>query len=382
MKSLLITNDFPPMSGGEAAWYGRVCAAIPPAEVVVLAPQVRGDRAFDARQRYPVVRTWAPTAAHPAARVTQMLLLFGRAARLARRQSIDAVHLGHLYLAPLGPILKRLFGIPYLIYLHGGEMAPYMRVPAVRSVVRGLVRHAALVVANSTYTLQYYGALGIRHPRTEIVTFGADLERFSPTLDGRPIRARYGLDGAKVVLTVGRLIERKGHDMVIRALGRIPKAAGPVRYLICGSGPEEARLRRLARDTGCQNQVVFAGQVPDDDLPLLYAACDVFAMPSRALARRDGVEGFGIVFLEAGACGKPVVGGRSGGVADAVVDGVTGILVDPLDIDDLAGALTYLLCDRDAASRLGTQGRLRAEALGSAWAEALARVWERPLHGD
>jgi len=183
------------------------------------------------------------------------------------------------------------------------------------------------------------------------------------------------LNGARLILTVGRLVERKGHDVVIRALPGIRRAVGPVRYLIAGAGPEEARLRTLAREVGCADDVVFAGHVDDRDLPLFYAACDVFVMPSRALEQRDGIEGFGIVFLEAGACGKPVVGGRSGGIADAVLDGITGVLVDPRSVDEVTGALTRLLQDRGEAARMGGEGRRRAEALQTAWHRTLEATW-------
>ena len=122
----------------------------------------------------------------------------------------------------------------------------------------------------------------------------------------------------------------------------------------------------------------FLGYVPADELPALYAACDIFAMPSRALSQRDGIEGFGIVFLEAAAASKPVVGGRSGGIPEAVHDGVTGRLVDPDDVDQLAEVLIDLLRDRDLAARLGTNGRRKVEAAEAAWRTTLRRIWEAP----
>jgi phosphatidylinositol alpha-1,6-mannosyltransferase len=204
---------------------------------------------------------------------------------------------------------------------------------------------------------------------------GVDGERFRPDVNPRLIRDRYGLDGARVLLTVGRLVERKGHDVVIRALRRVSEAIGPVRYLIAGSGSEERRLRALAADLGCADEVIFIGHVSDEDLPPLYAACDVFVMPSRALQERDGIEGFGIVFLEAGASGKPVIGGRSGGITDAVLDGTTGVLVNPQDVEEIAEALIRLLRDREDAARMGEEGRRRAEALRLAWGTEVVRAW-------
>jgi phosphatidylinositol alpha-1,6-mannosyltransferase len=378
VKALLITNDFPPMAGGEAVWYAQMCGTRPPERIIVLAPHVPGDREFDARQPYRIIRAWAPTSPHPLARLVQIIVLFACGLGIARRKECGDIHIGHLYLGVIGLALNRWLHLPYVVYLHGGEMAPYMRFRPIRAVTRRVICGARLVVVNSPFTRRLYETLGMSHPRVEIVLLSPATERFRPDVDPHAARVKYGLDGRRVILTVGRLVERKGHDVVIRALGQVRQSVGPVRYVIAGSGPEEQRLRVLARDLGCQDSVQFVGPVSPEELPLLYASCDVFVMPSRALgpAQRDGVEGFGIVFLEAGACAKPVIGGRSGGIADAVVDGVTGILVDPSDVDEVARTVSRLLLDKEEAGRLGACGRDRAQALERAWAGAVGRVFD------
>jgi len=375
VKALLLTNDFPPMPGGEATWYARICATVPGGDVIVLAPHVAGDDAFDAGQPYRIIRRHAPVRPHPVARLTQLVILGVHAARLVRRERVTAIHVAHLYLGPIALVLRRLLGVPYVVYLHGGEMAPYMRWPLVRRAAGAVIHGADRVVVNSDFTRRHYAALGMSHPRHDVLTPGVDTGRFRPDADVRSVRSRYGLDGARVILTVGRLIERKGHDVVITALPAIRRSIGNVRYVIAGTGPEEARLRALVREVGCENDVVFAGHVADGDLPQLYAACDVFVMPSRALDQRDGVEGFGIVFLEAGACGRPVVAGRSGGVTEAVLDGVTGIVVAPESVQEVAHAVARLLRDRSEAIRMGAEGRRRAEMLEVAWHRVLRGIW-------
>lgn len=380
MKVLLITNDFPPMGGGEAAYYARICATVPD-RTLVLAPSLPGDRAFDASVAYRVFRRRVPISHSPAARLAQIALLCAHGIRIVRQARPSGVHLGHLYLGLVGLALKRLTGLPYVLYLHGGEMAPYMRYAAVRAVIRAIIRNAARLVVNSDYTRRHFEALGISHPEIELLTMSVPTGQFRPDLDSAAARAKYGLNGVRVILTVGRLVERKGHDMVLQGLGRIRKAVGPVRYLIAGRGPEEPRLRALARALGCDDDVLFLGHVPDDELPLLYAASDVVVMPSRALADRDGIEGFGITFLEAAASGKPVVGGASGGVAEAVVDGVTGVLVPPTDVDAVAAAVIRLLRNSTEAAAMGASGRRRAEALEAGWAETVERIW-RPLDAE
>lgn len=380
-KVLMIANDFPPMIGGLARWYERVCATVPPSRVVVLTPQAPEADGFDARQSYRIIRRRVPRGTHPLGRLLQIVLLTMHAARIVRRERVQVVHIGHLHLGLIGMALKRWLAVPYVLYLHGGEMAPYMRFRFVRTVARAIAREACLVVVNSTFTRRHFEALGICNPHVELLTISVETDRFRPDLDVREIRTRYGLDGKQTILTVGRLVERKGHDMIIKALRSVQQRAGPTVYVIAGTGPREEVLRELAARVGCEREVVFTGYLAEHDLPLLYAACDVFAMPSRALDQRDGVEGFGIVFLEAGACGKPVVGGRSGGIADAVADEVTGLLVDPVDVNDVADALVRLLVQKEQAQQFGQQGRRRAESLTSAWEAALTRIWDLPPTG-
>ncbi|MDR5708507.1 MAG: glycosyltransferase family 4 protein [Armatimonadota bacterium] len=378
-RGLLLTNDFPPMVGGEARMYARICRSIPPDRVLVLAPHLPDDVLFDLHEHYPIVRVRVPTSPHPAARAVQITRMLLAARRLVRSNDIHVLHIGHLYLGPVGLALRRWNRIPYVLYLHGGEMAPYMRSRVVRKLVQRVVEEASLVVANSRFTLAHYEAMGMRPRRAEVLPPVADTRRFRPDLDPNPARERYGLGNCGVVLTVGRLVQRKGHDLVLRALAALGEEAGPVRYVIAGSGPEERRLRDLAEALGVRDRVVFAGYVPDEELPGLYAACDVFVMPSRALEVRDGIEGFGTVFLEAGACGKPVVGGRSGGATEAVEDGVTGLLVDPHDPGALAEALRRLLRDPELRRRMGETGRARAKRLEAAWGETVRRLWNEAL---
>ena len=176
-----------------------------------------------------------------------------------------------------------------------------------------------------------------------------------------------------MILSVGNLVARKGHDMVIRALPGLLESIPEVVYLIVGDGPHRQELENLACATGVREHVIFAGQISDERLPETYALCDAFVMPSRERLELCDVEGFGMVFLEASACGKPVVAGRSGGIGDAVVDGMTGLLVNSLDTNDIGGALRKLLGHRDLAIQLGRQGRTRLLSV-CAWTRIADRV--------
>jgi phosphatidylinositol alpha-1,6-mannosyltransferase len=201
---------------------------------------------------------------------------------------------------------------------------------------------------------------------------GADLERFRPDLPTADLRERHGLGDRPVVVCVSRLVYRKGQDVLIRAmrdvLRRVPEAV----LLIVGGGPREASLRRLA-EAAPNRSVVFAGEVPETDLPRYYALGDVFAMPCRTRLGGMEIEGWGNVFLEAAACGRPVVVGDSGGARETVVHGETGLLVDGRDEAAVADAVASLLDDPPYARRLGKAGRARVEAEHT-WTGAATRL--------
>jgi phosphatidylinositol alpha-1,6-mannosyltransferase len=205
-----------------------------------------------------------------------------------------------------------------------------------------------------------------------------DPDRFRPDADVSALRRRHAWAGKRVILTLARVVERKGHDLVIRALPRIREQVSEVRYVIAGpdDGGETDRLRGLAEELGVGHAVEFTGGLSADEIPLYYNACEVYVMPSREVTRTGDTEGFGITFLEANACGKPVIGGRSGGVVDALEDGVTGFLVDPTDAEDLANRIILLLSDPELASRMGRAGRARVVASYS-WARIAAELASR-----
>jgi phosphatidyl-myo-inositol dimannoside synthase len=235
------------------------------------------------------------------------------------------------------------------------------------------------VVAVSTFTAERtMRACGLPAGKVLVFPNGVDTDRYRPGLDASGLRTRHGLDGAKVILTLARVVERKGHDTVIRCMPEVLRSVPEARYLICGSQDPEWRavLDRLVLDLGLEGKVLFTGFVPPSETPLFYNLCDAYAMPSREIERRGDTEGFGITFLEANACGKPVVGGRSGGVEDAVSDGETGFLVDPVDPGAVAGKLIRLLRDPDLAAGLGANGRKRVEQ-SFTWDTIARRLFER-----
>jgi phosphatidylinositol alpha-1,6-mannosyltransferase len=273
----------------------------------------------------------------------------------------------------IGLWVKRMFGLPFVVWAHGNEILYALQTEWTKP--RRAMMEAERILANSHYTAGLVEKVGVARERIEVIHPGCDLDTFRPVSLNEGLRRRLlaGRVGTPVIVTVGNLVERKGHDMVLRALPRVAREIPGVTYLIVGDGPNRASLEALAVEAGVRDRVVFAGQVPRDELPDVYALSDVFVMPSRARLDHADVEGFGMVFLEASACGKPVIGGHSGGISEAVVDGQTGFLVDPSDEGHIASRILEVLSDKTLATSLGDQGRRRVVA-SFGWEDVVGRL--------
>jgi phosphatidyl-myo-inositol dimannoside synthase len=275
----------------------------------------------------------------------------------------------------LGVWLKQWLHLPFLVYAHGNDILRVLQ--GIWPRQRTDLQAADRIVANSRFTAGLVEQAGVDPRRINVIHPGCDAEHFRPRALDPAFRERLlgPRAGSPLILTVGNLVERKGHDMVIEALPQVIRRIPDATYLVVGDGPYRDALARLAQTVGVREHVVFAGRCAAADLPAIYALSDVFVMPSRVRPADCDVEGFGLVFLEANACGKPVIGGRTGGIPEAIVDGETGFLVDPESPADIAERLLTILNDRDLATEMGQRGRKRVTAHFS-WADAAAQVHE------
>jgi phosphatidylinositol alpha-1,6-mannosyltransferase len=289
------------------------------------------------------------------------------------------VHCGRAIPEGVGALMSRGFGGPrYVCWAHGEDIASAQSSRELAWLMRAVYSHSAAVLANSRNTAGMLQGLGASRQKIHVVHPAVDPGRFHPGVDRRSIRDRFGLGTSLVLLSVGRLQRRKGHDLVIEALARAPSRTGPTwHYVIAGDGQERARLERLATSLCVRDKVTFAGEISSDDLPRFYAACDVFVLPNRI--DEGDLEGFGIVFLEAAATGRAVIGGRSGGVPEAVADNETGLLVSGTDVSELLTAIARLAGDPGLRRQLGDRGRRRVLESFS-WDAAAAAVSR--VHAD
>jgi phosphatidylinositol alpha-1,6-mannosyltransferase len=255
----------------------------------------------------------------------------------------------------IGIFLKLFTAKPYILFTYGMDVF-YPRSWVRRSVISLILKQAEKIIAISRYTRMCLTRFGVNIEKSFIITPATDCSYFQPGKDVSSIQDKYSVKGKKVILTVGRLDMRKGQDMVIRSLPVIIKEIPEVVYLIVGRGDDRERLVSIVEELSLKDHVYFAGGVHREELPLFYNLCDLFIMVSRELEETGNVEGFGIVYLEANACGKPVIAGKSGGVEDAVVDGYSGFVVNPKDPGAIQHAMLTLLKDKELALKLGRNG--------------------------
>lgn len=375
---LLVSELYPPAVGGSAVLFGNIYPRIPHTSLAVLTD----DRFTHDQVEAPVrvvrrrLRTpwWGLGDPRGIARHVRNAFTIRHMASAMRPAPV--VHCGRILPEGLAARIARLAGGPrFVCWAHGEDLAFMSTSRDLTATMRHVVNQADRVIANSENTKAFLTRTGIAPEKVAVVHPGVDCARFRPDVDGRAIRSQHGLDSHLVILSVGRLQARKGHDVAIQAVAALRAELPSLKYVIVGDGEERPRLEELVATLGVADAVVFAGEVAEEALPRYFAACDVFLLANRV--EQGDFEGFGIVFLEAAASGRPVIGGASGGVIEAVEHGVTGLLVDASSVDAIAGALATMVRGADLRRAYGEAGRRRAVERFS-WEAAAARV--RAVH--
>jgi phosphatidylinositol alpha-1,6-mannosyltransferase len=394
MKILLLAQSFPPPSAaGSVQYLANIFSALPPQTAVIVTGNAEPALAkqFDASFPQRIIRF--PFISHVAydyksskiASACEYLLWPLTAGWIILRERPQVVHLGEYNIACLTALIaKKLFRIPYVLFTYAEELTYITGRSLHLRFLKRVLRNADAIVTVSDYTIRVLQTLGADPTRIHKVLPAIGREKLTVVAeDAGALRMKYSIGDSRVLLTVGRLVERKGHATVLEALSTILHSFPATRYVIVGSGPEENKLKELVRQTGLQDCVLFTGEVDNKELARWYDICDIFVMPHRNLPNSRDTEGCPTVFLEAGAHGKPVIGGKDGGVADAILRDHTGFIIDGTDAAKLAESVCYLLKTPELAARMGAAGRAYVATLGpESRAAAIQQINVRLTEGD
>ncbi|MFH1093234.1 MAG: glycosyltransferase family 4 protein [Candidatus Omnitrophota bacterium] len=363
MNILIVAWDFKPLGGGIAEYTHYLAEYLSNSgnSVLIYAPRLQGDSEFDSSCNYKVIRYDFKEHMHHS-KIYRLKNEFKTFKSIFCEYNIDLVIGNSLCVNPYSYwLFAKIFKKPLAIFAHGRDI--FEKIRGIDGLKRLLVlKNSDLVFCNTKCTQQRAITLGLRSERTFVAYPGIKAENFiiGNSKSESKVTKKFLLQDKKVIFSLGRLIERKGQDTMIKAMSIIAHQVPEVIYLIGGDGGHEKVLRKLTKEYCVEDKVIFTGIVQENERQAYYDACDIFAMINRKLDNGDA-EAFGIVFLEANACGKPVIGGLSGGVPEAIVDQKTGILVDPEDIESVADKVIFLLKNKEVAKKMGILARERVE---------------------
>ncbi|MFH1171098.1 MAG: glycosyltransferase family 4 protein [bacterium] len=380
-RDLFLTLDFPPSTGGIARYSLSLLRVFGKRRCIVLAPR-RRDTTEGEVNLPPSITLRRRQLLGPPWIWPRWMPLLVHTIWETLRSRITLLHVGQLL--PVGTValfLHWLFGVPYIVYVHGLDLLSSRKMPRKKALAQKILRSAERIVANSESTARLLREDGVTRDRLLIVRPGCTMIGVVPEKERvAQLQHRYHLEGKTVLLTIARLVERKGIDVALRSFSRLAPAYPNAVYVIVGEGDDRQRLERCAQENGVAERVLFLGKSPESDLAAWYALCSLFLLVPHSNKGED-IEGFGIVYLEAAAFGKPVIASRTGGVAEAVVDQQTGLLVPPEDEKATEAALRALLDHPERAQLLGANGKRRVEAEGR-WEQRTAQLrrWLEEKH--
>jgi len=356
LKTLCITNDFGPRAGGIETFVVGLIQRMPKNSVIVYTASQAGAAAFDAMWQ----RDYGVEVIRDSSTVLLPSFRVGRNVRkLVQDRNIKSVFFGAAApLALLAPGL-RAAGVRRIVALTHGHEVWWSRLWPFTIAIARIGRAVDALTYLGEFTGEEISKALDSNSAAKLVRIapGIDTEHFTSRSDAKELRESLGLGNKKVIVSVGRLVHRKGQDVLIESMPEIIKSIDDVHLLLIGEGPYKQELEKRIKNLGLANRVTFVGRVQYADLPRYICVGDVFAMPSRSRLAGLEVEGLGIVYLEASACGLPVIGGISGGAPDAVLQGETGFSVDGRSAHEVAQAIVRVLTDKELAQRLGARGR-------------------------
>ncbi|MEP1555019.1 MAG: glycosyltransferase family 4 protein [Paraglaciecola sp.] len=359
-KTLLLSEIFPPLKGGSGRWFWEVYSRLDTKRVVIAAGDNDSAAEFDDNNRLNCHRLPLSSWSWGLKSLTGLAFywrVFKAVLKLIKQENIESIHCGRcLPEGFIGFLINKYKGIPYICYIHGEDVETAATSRELSWIVRKALSNADKLICNSQNTANIVlNQWGTEPGKTFIVNPGVDTHVFVPAQASLSTRKQLGWGSRKIILTVGRLQERKGHDMLIQALPEIIKVQPDVLYAIIGDGEKKGDLQQLVENLHLQEHVIFMSELTDQQMIQCYQQCDVFVLPNRSVGR--DIEGFGMVLVEAQSCEKPVIAGDSGGTAETMLLNETGFIVDCTSPTHLPEKINLILKDPELAKKMGQKGR-------------------------
>lgn len=354
MRIVIPTADFPPIRGGISTVTLQLARELARLghEVTVVAPFFQDMSDSDSEEPYGIIRYHG----YHTGWLRALPMFFAAYRSIRHGDVIIAINVSSGGI--IGWISRSIWKKPYVVAAYAYEFLKFRKNQVIKRILLSIYNHSIRIIAISRFTRDQLIRFGVHPEQIAVILPGASISPISSQDFIRSVQERLLLSDSRIILAVGRFVKRKGHRVLIQAMPRILEKCPKAQLVLVGDGPELDFCVKLARQLGVRDHVLFTGILSDDEVAALYQLCEVFALPTSA--EDDGqVEGFGLVFAEASAYGKPVIAGRSGGVEDAVIHGETGIIVEPDNPEAVAETILRVFDEPEWAKCLGEKGRER-----------------------
>jgi phosphatidylinositol alpha-1,6-mannosyltransferase len=364
-KVLVLTENFPPISGGSGRWFWELYSRLPKEQYLILADDIQGAVEFDKTHQLNILRMplkskeWGFKSSSG---LKFYWRVFWQIRKIIKQHQITHIHCGRvIHEGVTAWLLKLITGTPYLCYVHGEDVETAATSGEHNLMVKQVCKHADLLICNSHNSanivkrLHYAGddKIQVLHP-------GVDASLFVPAVSDEAFKQHMAWQGRKVIITVGRLQERKGQDMMLRATALLKNQFPEILYAVIGRGECLESLKALTAELNLNDHVQFLTDVSDAQMIQCYQQSDIFILPNRTIG--NDIEGFGMVLVEAQACGKPVIAGDSGGTKETMLLNQSGFVIDCTDEKLISKTVATLLSDPAGSNEMGKVGRKHVES--------------------
>ena len=364
-KVLVLTENFPPLSGGSGRWFWELYSRLPKEQYLILADDIQGASEFDKTHQFNILRMSLTSSEWGLKSISGLKFywrVFRQIRKVIKQHQITHIHCGRvIHEGVTAWILKLITGTPYLCYVHGEDVETAATSGEHNLMVKQVCKHAEILICNSHNSanivkrLNYAGddKIHVLHP-------GVDASLFVPAAADNAFKQHMGWQGRKVIITVGRLQARKGQDMMIRATALLKHQFPEILYGVIGRGECLESLQALTEELGLNDHVQFLTDVTDEQMIQCYQQSDVFILPNRTIG--NDIEGFGMVLVEAQSCGIPVIAGDSGGTKETMLINQSGFVIDCTQANSIAMTIAQLLADPEGSNKMGEIGRKHVES--------------------